>query len=86
MRELGSCPSLSVLDLSQSLLEEPEVLAILSSMPELHVLNMTNNHIQQTTGGVRTSTTNATALRRVQEKHDLQLPQADLPGLTTGPT
>ena len=61
------------------------MLAILSSMPELHVLNMTNNHIQQTTGGVKTSSINATVLRRVQEKHDLQLPQADLPGLTTDP-
>ena len=76
MRELESCPSLSVLDLSKNLLEDPEVLVILSSMPELHVLNMTNNHIQQTTGGggVATSSITATLLRRVQEEHDLQLP------------
>ena len=67
MRELSSCKSLSVLDLSHNLLEDPEVndsrlmsilpiqavpkvLEILASMPELHVLNMSNNHIQRTTG------------------------------------
>ena len=27
-----------------------KVLEILASMPELHVLNMSNNHIQRTTG------------------------------------
>ena len=27
-----------------------QVLAILAAMPELHVLNMSNNQIQQTTG------------------------------------
>ena len=77
VRELSSCNSLSVLDLSHNLLEDPEVhfaffcekstttiaqsigpfklsllkvLEILASMPELHVLNMSNNHIQRTTG------------------------------------
>ena len=43
--ELAQCLKVSVLDLSNNLLEEVEVLDILASMPELHVLSVARNRI-----------------------------------------
>ena len=49
VRELSKCLQVSVLDLSSNKLEEAEVLDIFASMPELHVLSVTKNHIVRET-------------------------------------
>ena len=82
-KKVKSLQSDIVLDLSK-------VLEILASMPELHVLNMSNNHIQRTTGkwnypGSFQFSFDAQH-RRVPTQHDLQLPKADLPWFSADPT
>ena len=45
IRHLLECPSLSIVDLSNNQLEEPEVLDVLASMEHLRVLSLTGNPI-----------------------------------------
>ena len=53
MRELAGCSQLSVLDLSDNQLEEEGIYDVLASMPELHVLCLSNNHIVRETKDYR---------------------------------
>ena len=71
-----------------------KVLEILASMPELHVLNMSNNHIQRTTGTTFGNGENKVIIidndpsqyRRVPPQHDLQLSKVDLPRFSSNST
>ena len=53
VRELLDCGQLSVLDLSDNVLEEEEIYDVLAAMPELHVLCLTNNNIVRETRDYR---------------------------------
>ncbi|KAL1007275.1 hypothetical protein UPYG_G00084400 [Umbra pygmaea] len=45
IEHLSQCCSLCVLDLSHNLLDDPEILTVLESMPELRVLNLMGNEV-----------------------------------------
>uniref|UniRef100_A0A8C4YU20 Dynein assembly factor 1, axonemal n=1 Tax=Gadus morhua TaxID=8049 RepID=A0A8C4YU20_GADMO len=45
IEHLRGCLSISVLDMSHNLLSDPEILAVLESMPRLHVLNLMGNNV-----------------------------------------
>ncbi|CAL8333284.1 unnamed protein product [Boreogadus saida] len=45
IEHLRGCLAISVLDMSHNLLSDPEILAVLESMPRLHVLNLMGNNV-----------------------------------------
>ncbi|XP_060796725.1 dynein axonemal assembly factor 1 isoform X2 [Neoarius graeffei] len=45
VQELCHCPSISVLDLSNNRLNDPEILTVLEKMPNLRVLNLMGNEV-----------------------------------------
>ncbi|CAL8351493.1 unnamed protein product [Lota lota] len=45
IEHLRECLSVSVLDMSHNLLSDPEILAVLESMPQLRVLNLMGNNV-----------------------------------------
>ncbi|XP_044209871.1 dynein axonemal assembly factor 1 isoform X1 [Thunnus albacares] len=45
IKHLSQCLSISVLDMSHNLLNDPEILSVLEAMPELRVLNLMGNEV-----------------------------------------
>uniref|UniRef100_A0A672FR46 Dynein, axonemal, assembly factor 1 n=1 Tax=Salarias fasciatus TaxID=181472 RepID=A0A672FR46_SALFA len=47
IKHLSQCLSISVLDLSHNLINDPDILLVLESMPELRVLNLMGNEVMR---------------------------------------